>query len=67
LEPFNFKSDVSFIRGDKTLPESKTLNDVRGLYVSDYQKYLEEKWIRELRAKYKVSVNKKLLKTIKNV
>ena len=66
-EPANFKSDVSFIRGDKTPPEPKTLNDARGLYVSDYQKYLEEKWIRELRAKYKVSVNKKLLKSVKGV
>jgi len=66
-EPANFKSDVSFIRGDKTPPEPKTLNDARGLYVSDYQKYLEEKWIRELRAKYKVSVNKKLLKTVEGV
>lgn len=66
-EPANFNSEVSFIRGDKIPPELKTLNDARGLYVSDYQKYLEEKWIKELRAKYKVSINKKLLKTVEGV
>jgi peptidyl-prolyl cis-trans isomerase SurA len=66
-EPANFDSDLSFIRGDKIQPEPKTLNEARGLYVSDYQKYLEENWIKELRAKYKITVNKKLLKTIKGV
>ncbi len=48
-------------------PEPKTLDDARGLYVSDYQKYLEENWIKELRKKHKIKVNKKLLKTIKGV
>lgn len=66
-EPANFDSELSFIRGDKIPPEPKTLNEARGLYVSDYQKYLEENWIKELRSKYKITVNKKLLKTIKGV
>lgn len=66
-EPANFDSEISFIRGDKVPPEPKSLNDARGLYVSDYQKYIEENWIKNLRAKYKIKVNKKLLKTIKGV
>ena len=66
-EPANFDSELSFIKGDKIKPEPKTLNEARGLYVSDYQKFLEEKWIKELRSKYKITVNKKLLKTIKGV
>lgn len=66
-KPNNFDSELSFIRGDKIPPEPKTLNEARGLYVSDYQKYLEERWIKELRAKYKIKVDKKLLKTIKGV
>jgi len=66
-KPNNFDSELSFIRGDKIPPEPKNLNEARGLYVSDYQKYLEEKWIKELRTKYKIKVDKKLLKTIKGV
>jgi peptidyl-prolyl cis-trans isomerase SurA len=66
-EPANFDSELSFIRGDKIPPEPKKLDEARGLYVSDYQKYIEENWIKELRAKYKITVNKKLLKTIKGV
>ena len=66
-EPDNFDSELSFVRGDKITPEPKTLNEARGLYVSDYQKYLEENWIKELRARYKIKVDKKLLKTINGV
>ncbi len=66
-KPNNFKSELSFIRGDKIPPEAKTLEEARGLYVSDYQKFLEDKWIKDLRAKYKISVNKKLLKSINGV
>jgi peptidyl-prolyl cis-trans isomerase SurA len=66
-EPANFNNEISFIRGDKIPPEPKTLAEARGLYVSDYQKFLEENWIRDLRAKYKIKVNKRLLKTIKSV
>lgn len=65
--PDNFNSELTFIRGDKIPPEVKTLDEARGLYVSDYQKYLEENWIKELRKKYKITVNKKLLKTIEGV
>jgi len=66
-EPEGFDSALTFIRGDKIAPEPKSLDEARGLYVSDYQKYIEENWIKELRAKYKVVVNKKLLKTIAGV
>ncbi len=66
-KPNNFNSELSFVRGDKIPPEPKTLDESRGLYVSDYQKYLEDKWIKELRAKYKITVNKKLLKSINGV
>ena len=65
--PKNFDSELTFIRGDKIQPEAKTLDEARGLYISDYQKFLEEKWIKELRKKYKIKVDKKLLKTIESV
>jgi peptidyl-prolyl cis-trans isomerase SurA len=42
-------------------PEPKTLKEAKGLIISDYQTYLEEDWIRTLRAKYPVTVNKDVL------
>ena len=45
-------------------PTEKELNDTRGQVTSDYQDYLEKKWIEDLRKKYKVSVNKALLSEI---
>ena len=66
-EPAGFDSSLTFVRGDKIQPEPKKLEEARGLYISDYQKIVEEKWMKELRKKYKVTVDKKLLKTIKGV
>lgn len=45
-------------------PMEKELNDTRGQVTSDYQDYLEKKWVEDLRKKYKVSVNKALLSEI---
>lgn len=40
------------------------LEDIRGLVISDYQQFLEDKWINELKKKYIVTVNTKLLNKI---
>jgi len=64
-EPENFNSELTFIRGDKIPPEPKALEEARGLYISDYQNYIEQKWLKQLRKKYKITVNKKLLKSFK--
>lgn len=66
-EPTDFNSDVTFIRGNKIPQEHKTLDEARGLYISDYQNYLEKSWLKKLHKKYKIIINKKLLKTIKGV
>jgi peptidyl-prolyl cis-trans isomerase SurA len=42
-------------------PEPKALKDIKGIVISDYQNYLEKNWIAELREKYPVVVNQKLL------
>jgi peptidyl-prolyl cis-trans isomerase SurA len=39
-------------------PEPKELADAKGIITADYQNYLEKVWIKELRAKYKVTVYK---------
>ena len=44
------------------LPQNlKSLEDIRGRVISDYQKYLDSIWISELRSKYSVNVNYDLL------
>lgn len=66
-EPENFNNITTFIRGDKVGPEPKLLDEARGVYISDYQQYLENKWLKELHSKHKVKVNRKVLKTIDGV
>jgi peptidyl-prolyl cis-trans isomerase SurA len=46
-------------------PMEKKLNETRGQVTSDYQDFLEKRWIEELRNKYSINVNEKLLSTIK--
>jgi peptidyl-prolyl cis-trans isomerase SurA len=49
----------------EVIPSSlKTLDEVRGKVLSNYQNYLEENWIQELRKKHQVEVDKKTLKKV---
>jgi len=63
----SFNPELTFIRGDKIPPEPKTLEEARGLYISDYQNHLEKEWLKKLRKKYKIKVNKKVLKSVPHV
>jgi len=45
-------------------PEPKPLNEARGLVTAAYQDQLEKDWIKELRAKYAVEVQKDVLYSI---
>jgi peptidyl-prolyl cis-trans isomerase SurA len=47
-------------------PEPKKLDDARGLITSDYQEYLESEWLKSLKEKYPVTVNRELLQRIKS-
>ena len=51
----------------KTLlnPESKQLNEIKGLITSDYQNSLEKEWVINLKSKYKVEINREVLKLVK--
>lgn len=44
-------------------PEERTLDEARGFAIADYQDYLEKKWNDELKAKYPVKVEEKVLKS----
>ena len=50
---------------NEILPVSqKPLEACKGLCTSDYQKYLEQKWIEQLHAKYPVKINEKVFDEI---
>ena len=58
--------DSEFIVINKTVkPESKKLKECKGLVTADYQNLLEKLWIKELKEKYKVKINDKVLNQLK--
>ena len=46
--------------------EPKSFKEAKGLITSGYQAELETLWLQQLKEKYPVSVNQKLLKKVKN-
>lgn len=49
---------------DIIAPQPKSLDEVRGLVISEYQTYLEKQWINELRNRYHWQVNEEVLKSL---
>lgn len=45
-------------------PRHKEKNEVRGLLIADFQNHLEKKWVKELRNKYEVVVDRDVLQSI---
>jgi peptidyl-prolyl cis-trans isomerase SurA len=64
--PNDWNNRTGFVSGKMIPPEPKLLNEARGYHIADYQQYLEDQWILSLKEKYRVKVNKKLLKTLTN-
>lgn len=60
LDETNFIVRTIIIRS----PEHKSLNEARGIITADYQNYLEQEWIKELKNKYTVTVNYDVLKSL---
>ena len=44
--------------------EPRGFADARGFVINDYQVFLEEKWIGDLKKKYPVKINEAVLKTL---
>ncbi len=63
----DFKENLYFVKGEVKKDGIKTLEEARGLYISDYQAVIDKEWVKQLREKYSVTVNKKILKKIKSV
>ena len=51
----------------KLVETPETFNDVKGMVTSDYQDVLEKKWVDELHKKYRVVINDKVLKKVKEI
>lgn len=45
--------------------QPKTLEEAKGVITSDYQNYLEQEWIRQLREKYPVTINQEIVNEMK--
>ena len=58
---------VVFIKIREILPEQpKELNEARGLVTADYQSYLEATWLKQLKEKYPVVINKEVMQQLLN-
>ncbi len=44
----------------------KTLDECKGRVINDYQQYLEENWVANLKQEFKVSINKAVFDDVKN-
>jgi peptidyl-prolyl cis-trans isomerase SurA len=55
---------IVFVK-DVLAPAPKKFSEARGMATSEYQNYLEQEWIRELRATYSYTINKEALYTIR--
>jgi peptidyl-prolyl cis-trans isomerase SurA len=58
-------SSYQFIRVKAIVqPEPKSLKEAKGFVVSDYQEYLEKKWLAELRERYPIALNKEVFNSL---
>ena len=66
-EPEDYNESLHFIRGNEVPPQPKTLEEAKGLYISDYQQFLEDNWLKELRKRYKIRVKRRVLKSVESI
>lgn len=58
-------NSLNFMKIEKILPAGeKTLEEARGYVVADYQDFLEKKWLEDLKNKYKVVIDQKVLDSL---
>ncbi|MGB0176735.1 MAG: hypothetical protein ACPF9D_06195, partial [Owenweeksia sp.] len=66
IEVVDGRYQFVFVRSVKE-PASKTLDEARGIIISDYQNYLEKEWIADLKSRYDVNTNPEVLEQVINV
>jgi peptidyl-prolyl cis-trans isomerase SurA len=70
LELNSLETDDKFIVAiiDEILPpQAKQLNEIKGQVISEYQEYLEEQWLNQLREEYPVLINKTVFNRTKEI
>ncbi len=61
------ENQYTLLRVDRIYPETrKELKEARGEVLNDYQNYLEEQWVEDLRETYAVKINKRNYKELKS-
>lgn len=65
-KPSKRNMTLYFMIDGRVIGAPEELSDVRGLVTSDYQNELQSRWEEELKGKYPVSVNKKVLRSVKS-
>ena len=58
------KYPVMFMLNKRILTVPEEMQDVKGMGTSDYQNMFQEQWENDIRKKYNVKVNKKVLKSV---
>jgi peptidyl-prolyl cis-trans isomerase SurA len=66
-KPRDLKDDLQFVSGSIKESGVKTLDDARGLYISEYQSVIEKEWLKKLHEKYVIEVNEPLLRKVKSI
>lgn len=64
-EPINTAYPEAMVLEGGLINNPETVADVRGQVTSDYQDVLEKEWVKVLKAKYPVFIDKKVLKKVK--
>jgi peptidyl-prolyl cis-trans isomerase SurA len=62
--PSDNTASFAYILKVYTEPSQRTFNEAKGLVMNDYQAWLEEQWLKDLRQKYPVVVDEKVLASI---
>lgn len=65
--PQNKNLPVYFMINPRVIIEPEEVADVKGLVTTDYQNELQAEWERYLKSTYKVEVNPKVLKSVKQI
>ena len=61
-EPFESEGKYYVVKVNEILPVMpKELSEIKGAVISDYQAFLEESWLKDLKEKYPVKVNYEVL------